>query len=350
MPIPLVLAANTGTPGNRFGAADPVIDPRNVDFGDLNGGRVEVGAWLDPRHTCGVEFGGFLLQERSREFAASSDAVPNLARPIFDPVVGRFNFAVADAGLSRGSVSALASTQLGSAEFNVVRNVAFSESWSFDALFGTRYIDLDEDLQVRHTTTGAGLVLNNTADFVRLDVSDRFRTRNQFWGGQVGARAEARRGIWFGSLTGKLGLGNNHQVSEVAGQTVGTDAAGTTTTAEGGLLALLGGPVRRTDGSVVFETANIGRRKTDWFAVAPEVGVQVGAQLTRSVRVHVGYNFLYINNVVRPGDLIDPVVNLRFVPSHPDFRTESAVAQPTTRTSRDDFIAHGVELGLGLQF
>jgi len=43
---------------------------------------------------------------------------------------------------------------------------------------------------------------------------------------------------------------------------------------------------------------------SDRFAVLPEVGVQVGADLRDGLRAFVGYNFLYITNVIRPGDQV----------------------------------------------
>jgi len=48
---------------------------------------------------------------------------------------------------------------------------------------------------------------------------------------------------------------------------------------------------------------------TTAFLGFPQLGVNVGYQLTDNVRAFVGYTFLYWNDVLRPGDQIDRVVN-----------------------------------------
>ena len=48
----------------------------------------------------------------------------------------------------------------------------------------------------------------------------------------------------------------------------------------------------------------------DRFAVLPEFGFDVGYQLTSRWRSFIGYNFLYISDVARPGNQIDGGVNL----------------------------------------
>jgi hypothetical protein len=366
LPLPQVLAV--GAAGNTL------LGDTNVDFGNFNGGKLEFGTWLNARHTLGVEFGGFILQERDRSATVGSDGSATIIRPSFDPVTNRFQpFFVSTPGIlalgvapQSGALALLASSQLASAEFNFVRNLAYCPTWSFDALVGVRYIQLEEDVQLRQTSNqlllpgprptpaNPGFLVDRQPGFSVLEINDRFQTRNQFWGGQVGGRFEARRGIWFGSLTGKVALGNNHQVTVVTGETNGTNPAGGRRGAVGGFLAVPGG----TDAVNPFTNqvigvnplANAGTQKTDWFTVAPEVGLQVGAQVTHNVRVHVGYNFLYMNNVVRPGDVINNSVNFRFVPSTPDYKLLSGSAQPAVRTSRDDFSAHGVELGVSVLF
>ena len=80
------------------------------------------------------------------------------------------------------------------------------------------------------------------------------------------------------------------------------------------------------------------------------MGLQAGAQLSRFVSVHVGYNFLYINNVVRPGDLIDTTVNRKYLPYSNAFGSQSGANRPAFRNNRDDFIAHGVEVGMSFTF
>ena len=59
---------------------------------------------------------------------------------------------------------------------------------------------------------------------------------------------------------------------------------------------------------------NIGEFNRNVFSVVPEVGRNVGYQLTDHIRTFVGYNFLYWSNVIRPGDQIDRVIDINNIP------------------------------------
>ena len=63
-------------------------------------------------------------------------------------------------------------------------------------------------------------------------------------------------------------------------------------------------------GGVYAQPSNIGSYNRNELSAIPEVGVNVGCQLTAHLRALVGYSFLYIAEVVRPGDQIDRTVNL----------------------------------------
>jgi len=352
MPIPQVLASVNG---------QTAIGAEEIDFGNFNGVRIEGGWRFGCQHLYGIEFGGYWLQERSRTATVSGDgslASPIVARPIIDALPNQpFDVLVAAPGGLVGDFTATASTQLGSWEINLVRNVCFDCGFSFDAFIGARYIDLEDQLLMVQNSTatfGTPFVLNNSDPiYNHLNVSDRFYTRNQLWAGQVGGRFEYRSGIWFGAVTGKVALGPNHQTTVVDGQTLASGPNVPTAVGAGGLLALPGGEQVGVDPNgqpILQQYANGGTRRTDWFTVAPEVGVQVGAQLTRTLRGHIGYNFLYINNVVRPGDLINTTINRKYVPFSESYRSNTGPDQPAARFSRDDFIAHGVEVGLQFQF
>src|SRR5205807_403029 len=73
---------------------------------------------------------------------------------------------------------------------------------------------------------------------------------------------------------------------------------------------------------------NAGRFVSNRFVAIPEVGGQIGVQANCHLRLAVGYDFLYVNDVVRPGSQIDPVVTPRLVPSGGSFGTTSAQTAP----------------------
>ena len=102
----------------------------------------------------------------------------------------------------------------------------------------------------------------------------------------------------------QLGIGVNHETVTIDGFQIFTPPPGGGQPVfdnRGGLLALRG--------------ANIGRFTQDHFSVVPEVNLNVGYQLTPALRAFVGYNFLYWNNVVRPGTEIDTVIDATRVPN-----------------------------------
>src|SRR5262245_48881822 len=168
-----------------------------------------------------------------------------------------------------------------------------------------------------------------------LGVTDEFLTRNQFYGGQVGIRAEARCGRWYLLTRSTVALGSTQQQIDVRGSSTLTTTAGTIQTVNGGLLAT---------------ATNIGTFNRSEFSVIPEVGVNIGYCIAPGLRVFVGYNFLYWNNVVRPGDQIDRFVNPNFVPTDPRFGLGNGLVAPRLPARTTDFFAHGINAGVAIRF
>jgi hypothetical protein len=103
----------------------------------------------------------------------------------------------------------------------------------------------------------------------------------------------------------------------------------------GGLLALPG--------------ANIGSFNQTKFGVIPEVGVTLGLNLTPNLRFGVGYNFMYVNSVIRPSGLIDPGLDVRRIPNFPVTPTPPAISgvRPNSFPFRTtDFFVQGVTFSL----
>jgi hypothetical protein len=101
----------------------------------------------------------------------------------------------------------------------------------------------------------------------------------------------------------------------------------------GGLLALPG--------------ANIGNFTRDKFAVLPEVGLKVGYHVTPNLRLAVGYNFLYLSDVVRPGDQIDSGLDVTRIPNFPVPGAQPLpVARPTVPFNDTGVFAQGITFSL----
>ncbi len=337
---PPVLVAVT-PPGQ---SAAPVIGGRDYEFGPARGGRLEAGAWLDDRHTVGLALSGFLTEQKSAFAAVNSDPTgsPLFVRPFIDALLAQpAQFLVSNPGLLAGGTFVAMGARLAGADLLAYRNLYYYRGTSVDFLAGGQYLDLDEYLSVTQVTRpidGGAVALNDVLYHgdggPALTVADRFRTRNQFWGGVLGFRSEYHLGPAFVGLTVRGGIGNNHQTVDIDG--VSAVAVPGVSPLPGGLLALQG--------------ANLGRRVSNRMAVLGEVNAKAGLQVSQSLRLTVGYDFLYVNAVARPGEQIDPIVNPRLVPTSTTFGSVSGLTSPVRTAARDDWYAHGFTVGMELRY
>jgi hypothetical protein len=334
VPFPVVVGSTTGL-------GPVLLGETNLAQQMQSGIRIDGMTWTNDRHTFGLGLGGFMIEQRSRYDAISADS---LSRPFFDVLSGTPNaLVVAAPGVATGTVATATSVRLSGAEANLWWNLAECDSYSVNLFAGFRYLDLDESLTIYQASASAG---GFTTPGVTVPAGgsillmDRFRTRNQFYGGQLGAEFEVRRGILFADFTPRVGFGPNHQSVNIDGSTT----AGGGAAVPGGLLAVgsTGGPDGRT--------GNNGRDVTNYFALMTELGSKVGIQVTKGMRISVGYNFLYLNNVARPGNQVDTAVNPRLVPASAAFGTLSGPRAPNPTFDREAFWAHGVSFEVSLMY
>jgi hypothetical protein len=348
------MASVIGQPTTRI-----LYGGRDEGTGANSGIRLYAGWWFCDDHLWGIEAGGFALSGDNR-FNRFSTGMPALGRPIIDqtPVVPAFNGVgiipianpffgnpavelvaitpVGGNGGTAGSVSVDRKSTLWGADLNLRRNLLCGPCGYVDLFFGYRMLGLDESLSVNEAlvvtgnrffrdTTGALTTIVSVPAGTMLAVQDRFATTNRFYGGQIGVAAERDWGCW--SLQGKLGLGlgSTQQTVEITG---------VSTSGMGGLLALPG--------------TNIGHYSRNRFSVVPELGLNLGYQFTQHLRGFVGYNFLYWNEVARPGEQIDLNVNRTYQPGSPFPRMGAAV--PAFAFHSTDFWAQGVTFGLELRY
>lgn len=357
-------ATGTGSlnePGTRalFGNSD-------ADYGTFSGMKFDSGAWLDDQHIWGIEGSAFLLERRSAGAQFSSDAggTPLLALP-FNNVTSIVNqlpagtpsgYQIAIPGAFSGSIDVQTTTRLWGAEVNGVRNLIASPGLTFNFLAGFRYIDLDEHLNISSESKelaggtlvfdpfrGGGTTPTTLPVGSVVSLLDQFHTRNQFYGGQAGLQAEFTRGAFSLSVVGKLAVGPDHETVSIAGLSTARTPDGMTQSLPSGLYALTG--------------TNTGRSTTNWFAVAPELELRCGYNVCESVFAFVGYNFLYLNNVVRPGTEVNENVNLAFVPTSLSYRSfpaavpsQAPLFQPAPLSKHEDFWAQGIQFGVEFKY
>jgi hypothetical protein len=278
---PLVTASAPASGGILGQPGTVVLFGGRTDNEERSGGRFRAGFWLDSEQIIGIEGGYFFLGSRSVNFTAGS-ASPGagsavIGRPFFNAITGaEAAELVSVPGVLTGAVAVNLSSRLQGAELNGVCNLCCGCRGRVDLLAGFRYLELTEGLGITENLAVAPNVpvLGGTA----FGVSDQFNTRNRFYGGQIGARAEFWRGGLFVNVRGMVALGGTDQVVEVAGGTVIAPPGQVPTVANGGLLA---------------QPTNSGHFTRDRFAVVPEVGINVGYQVTEHLRAFVGYSFLY---------------------------------------------------------
>ena len=190
---------------------------------------------------------------------------------------------------------------------------------------GFRYWGLREELYVEGNS-------RSTAPTVVSGSFDDFLTRNSFYGGQVGARNVFEYGRFSAILTAKLGIGAMVQESDINGTS-----------------SLLTATTRMDQGrGFLANDANIGNSSHTRFALLGDVSLAVGYRIVDSLSVTLGYNFMWVSTVVRPGGVIDPAVS----PSQFPFVTTPGTGpiRPMSRFDPESFWMHGLNLGLTLRF
>jgi hypothetical protein len=336
-----VLASTSSNPFDNGELGKPttqvLFGGDGLDGSARSGFRVSGGYWLD--QTCkeeGIDVSGFYFTPHTTNFNANSSQFPVVARPFFNVNQGiEFSQLTAFPGIATGNLSIHNQSNLFGAEINARCNICCGCNYRLDVLGGFRYLNLEESLSITET----GLFLPGNGPPLAGDtflVHDFFGTRNQFFGGQVGVIGEYDWGRFSVTGWGKVALGDTHQNILIDGNQVITAPNGTTQQFTGGLLAL---------------TSNIGHFRQDRFSVIPELNLNVGYQVTDHVRLFVGYDVLYWNNVVRPGGQIDRNLDITLIPNFPVPGVGPAGQnQPSAPRPATDFWAQGVTFGVEFRY
>jgi hypothetical protein len=346
---PLVTTSPTGTARADAGvlgepATRILLGNEAINDSSMNGFRIRSGFWLDPTRSLGLEGDYFFLDQSDSHFEYSSPGSPIIARPFFDALAGQETASlVAFPGVIRGNLAVDASTELQSAGARLRMNLgegnlgclegAFcpiggtpGTGYRVDGLLGYRYLQLEDSLQIRENSTS---LRSNLPGSFRI--RDTFETRNEFHGGELGMMYEVVSGPWMLDVLLKVAIGSNRQVVRATGHSDITEA-NVTTGYSGGTL------VQRT---------NAGEFARNQFAMIPELGANLGYQLTPNWRATVGYSLLYMGGVVRAGDQVDLDLNPNLFP--PEVSPFSGPLRPRVLFRETDFWAHGLNVGLELR-
>jgi hypothetical protein len=257
-----------------------------------SGDRFFVGIWLSDQQDLSAEAGYFSLLPRTADNSQNFGPSPITMLPTF-------------AGIDKESVLVSSSTSFWGAEANLRYQIWRSNRDSFgqdrpstdssaltshlDVLGGFRFVDLSEALTLRNSTlfSTAPVALSNAL----LTTSDTFGTHNHVFAGQIGADAGVRWDCFSANVYTKIGFGGNEETVNI-----------------NGITQVSGPPVlgnQTLPGGFFAQASNSGRHTRDAFTVLPEVGVNLAYKVSDHCRLGVGYTFVYMSNVVRPGDQID---------------------------------------------
>lgn len=329
--VPLVTTGPASQGANAGSLGAPGTTPLGgpLDFGPTGGVRLFAGGWFNAAHTVGMNGSLFILGQQTAGFGVGDrSGAGNFV--INEPVSGApFITQVSAPGLETGSVFVNATSRFGGGDVNFLGNLYRGNCWTVNVLGGYRYLQLDESLSATADSTmfvtttysdNAGNVLATATPGSGVTVIDRFSTRNQFNGGQVGAQVQ----YWYGRLlvggTAKVALGDTYETVTVGGTTT--------------VFPVNGAPVPLSGGN--FATLQSGRYATNHFAVAPEARLTLGYQVTPCLRAQVGYDFLFLSSVARPGNQID--------------NTFDGATHPLVPMTSSSFWAQGLTLGLQFNF
>jgi hypothetical protein len=289
---PLVTTSPDGTPVGVAGVlpnATILFGNERINTQARSGGRFTLGYWCDPCQMLGIEDTFFILGNGDDSFFATSSGSPILARPFFNTETDLQDaLLLAYPQIVVGSVNVNSNRTITSNELNLRRALVIDCCRRVDILAGYRYFHLGEGLSVRTDTTSIdGQTVPIGTTFLTQDL---FGTGNNFNGGQLGLNLQYFRGCWTFDVLVKLALGGVSQRVNIDGSTVVTVPDENPVINQGGVLAL---------------DSNIGQFRQTQFGVMPEIGLNLRYQWSPLWTFSMGYTFIGLTNVVRPGDQID---------------------------------------------
>jgi hypothetical protein len=346
---PLVTTSPIGTPQSQAGVL-PVSATTSILFGNdrvdvdqRNGARINIGYWLVDGEFLGVEGQYFALEtgnttfDRSSDFSGGDPDAIILARPFtnVDPILPGPTQDSALIAFPDFSIDGTQTTLDGSINIRTVSNIQsanmtlrrlvwidFTMQRRLDLLLGYRFFRLDDSVTINDASTiqPAGII-----PLTELTSQDQWRSINRFNGGEIGLKFQAYHGPVSLELIAKCAFGNNRERTWINGFNTIT-AGGVTTTNEGGLLT---------------QPSNIGSYRRDVFAVLPEADANVRFNITRNLRLVLGYTFIYTNRVQRSGDAIDTTLN----PTQINGGDLEGEARPAFFATDSTFWLHGWSAG-----
>lgn len=226
---------------------------------------------------------------------------------------------------NQGSVEVRSALSIVAAEIYGRALLSKSKNHRFELLGGYSHFNIEDRLDINVQAIalpGAQMRVFN----------DSFNTRNEFHGGQIGSEISLSRGRWTASSLTKVHLGNMSQRINVRG-----------TTAQ----SLVPNPPVGVANEGLFargETLALNGFKRDLLSFAPEMNLKLGYQFRDHVNLHVGYTFIYWNDIALAGDQMNRNV---FIDTA-NFNLNTTARHVAPRSS--GYFVQGIDLGATIEF
>jgi hypothetical protein len=166
-------------------------------------------------------------------------------------------------------------------------------------------------------------------------LQDRFRTENEFNGGEIGIQGIGKHCWWWLDGMAKVGMGQQQRNVSIDGTTVTTVPNSGTSIAAGGLLT--------------SSQTNIGEFHDSDFVFIPEFRLGGGVMVTKCCAVRAGYDLIIWSDVARAGSQLPP--DLQVDPRNlPPVQPGGGPDPAFTGIHGSELVAHGFDLSVTFQW
>lgn len=314
---------------NTFTSSVSLGGSGGIDYGGRSGGRLTLGYWFDPE-VCGGEVSGFWVERRAMSILNTQQVSQTLNVTVIQNITtqvvsgGAVTLTTTQTPINIQLPSTLTVASIGTAvpssfwgtEVNARSTRCHFGGLSIDLLGGFRYINLSEGLLIGSLTqlqtaqpntpftTGPLTPNANGIGFANLPAIpapitglttilsvaslNNLMTHNNFYGANFGTS-------WDWAVTDRLHF-------EGYGK-IGVGAMTETFTITGGSAVATAAVSGFSAGGILPAAAFYNYGKTR-YAVTPELNFRLGYNICRNLKATIGYNFLYLSSVVRPGEQI----------------------------------------------
>lgn len=335
----LLTSSPAGTPrADVANVFDDVFGNSRIGEDTLSGLNVGFGHWLDDCGNRAITADFFAFNDGRSNNVFPTDPSAIVSRPFFnsDPSVNALDAELVNfPGVVDGTIAFNTETSIYSGSVGLLQKLCCcgdpcqSRSRRTDLFLGYRVFSFDEVLEIEENLSPIGGFI---AAGTGIDVLDRFETDNIFHGFEIGLDTTWQRQRWTLGLGGRVALGNVRQTVRIDGTTTTTVPGATPFVQPFGILA---------------SSSNIGEYQRDEFGVLSTANIELGYQVANRLRLKLGYTFIHLNSVVRPGSQIDFNVNgTQFDPLVPN----SGPEEPAVTFADDSMILHGLNAGFEFTF